>query len=146
MYILYILYFKFVYFLPSYRLHPDLLREYRDLDQHKLRKVVSATALADENKDILDKLIPPDDISGDVDIEKWMQQMELNERWADAPFIQLTAYYFNRDIIIIPIHKEHGNNGTGRIILKARQSSGNPPFYLLNYFNVHFQSIIPIPK
>ena len=39
--------------------------------------MVSATALADENKDILNALIPPDDISGNVDIEKWMQQMEF---------------------------------------------------------------------
>ena len=105
--------------------------------------MVSATALADENKDILNALIPPDDISGNVDIEKWMQQMELKGRWCDAPFAQLTAWYFKRDIIIITHDKKHGNNNTGRIEVKGRQSSGKPPFYLLNYFNFHFQSIIP---
>ena len=112
------------------------------MDHHKLRKWVTATALADENKDILDVLIPPDDISGDVNIEKWMQKMELEGSWCDAPFVQLTAYYIKRDIIIIPIRKEDGNNGTGMIEIKARQNSGKPPFYLLNYYNIHFQSII----
>ena len=124
------------------RYHPELRQIAEDLDHHKLRRLVCETALADENENILCGLIPPDDISGDVDIEKWMQKMKLTGSWCDEPFIQLTSYHFKRNIIIIPIIKEHGNNGTGRIVFKARQSTGSP-FYLLNYYNEHFQSIIP---
>ena len=122
---------------------PELHQMSVDLDHNKLRKLICDFALADENEHILSGLIPTSSDSAVVNVEEWIQNMNMDGFHCDYAFIQLTSNYFKRDIIVIPIIKEDGNNGTGKIEIKARQNYGNPPFYLLNFYNYHFQSIIP---
>ena len=110
------------------------------LTTDNLRNKVCESILDNEN--IHFALIPDDNDASDVDVQGWANNMKRDGCWADHPFIQLTANLLKRNIIIITIYKEDGTNGSGRIEIEADESSGNP-LYLLNYDNIHFQSIFP---
>ena len=71
-----------------------------------------------------------------------LESMKKDRFWVDHPFIQLTANLLKRNIVIITIYKVDGTNGSGRIEIEADECTA-PPLYLLNYDNIHFQSIYP---
>ena len=111
------------------------------LTTDNLRNKVCESILDNEN--IHFALIPDDNDASDVDVQGWANNMKRDGCWADHPFIQLTANLLKRNIVIITIYKEDGTNGSGRIEIEADESHGCP-LYLLNYDNIHFQSIIPL--
>ena len=85
-------------------------------------------------------LIPDDNNATEVNLHDWAENMKKDKFWVDHPFIQLTANLLKRNIVIITIHKEDGTNGSGRLEIEANETNGCP-LYLLNYDNIHFQSI-----
>ena len=85
-------------------------------------------------------LIPDDNNATDVNLHDWAENMKKDKFWVDHPFIQLTANFLKRNIVIVTIYKEDGTNGSGRIEIEANESTGHP-LYLLNWDNIHFQSI-----
>ena len=113
----------------------------QELTPSDLRDQVCETVFdADENFQLA---LIPDDNATDVNLHDWAENMKTDRFWVDHPFIQLTANLLKRNIVIITIYKEDGSNGSGRIEIEADESHGCP-LYLLNYDNIHFQSIIPL--
>ena len=72
----------------------------------------------------------------------WIENMMTDTFWCDHVFIQLAANYIKRDIVIFQIQKIDGHgDDEGKIIIQASESYGE--IYLLNYIDIHFQSILP---
>ena len=114
----------------------------QQLTPSDLRTQVCETVFnADDNVQLA--LIPDDNNASDVDLHGWAENMKRNGCWVDHPFIQLTANLLKRNIIIVTIYKQDGTNGSGKIKIEADEPNGSP-LYLLNYDNIHFQSIFPI--
>ena len=112
----------------------------QELTPSDLRDQVCETLFdADENFQLA---LIPDDNATDVNLDDWAENMKTDRFWVDHPFIQLTANLLKRNIVIITIYKEDGTNGSGRIEVEANESTGRQ-LYLLNYDNIHFQSIYP---
>ena len=105
------------------------------------RETVCATVHND--LDVQNALIPTEDNTADVDLDGWTKNMKRDRCWADHPFIQLTANWLKRKIIVLTIYKEDGTNGSGKIEIEPNETNGSP-LYMLNYNNIHFQSIVPL--
>ena len=113
----------------------------QQLTPNDLRDQICETVFdADENIQL--GLIPDDNNTSDVDLYGWAENMKRDGCWVDHPFMQLTANLLKRDIIILTIYKEDGTNGSGKVEIKADETNG-PPLHLLNYDNIHFQSVFP---
>ena len=113
----------------------------RKLTTNDFREKVCNTVLDYENVQFA--LVPEDNDAADVDLQGWIANMKRDGCWVDHPFIQLTANLLKRNIVIITINKEDGTNGSGRVEILANESNESPPLYMLNYDNIHFQSIFP---
>ena len=87
-----------------------------------------------------------------VEPSVWKAAMRKNGQYNDDIFIQLTAKWLNRDIIILPWNKDDSPlDPFVRIKYPAPKSKGQ--FYLLYYpetlvgtFGSHYQSILPLPN
>ena len=106
-----------------------------------MREIIINSAFDDTGAQTF--LIPTDDNMADIDPNAWFENMEKDGFWCDYPFLWLTANYFKKEIIVLPIHKEDGHGGTGQINTPPNVPTVGEPFYFLNYSNVHFQSIRP---
>ena len=84
----------------------------------------------------------PSDSAREVDPNKWHEKMTTRNEWLDDVFVQALSDYLQRDIDIITIYKRDSTNESGRIKIKARSAKGKA-LHLLNYSNVHYQSIFP---
>ena len=84
-------------------------------------------------------LLPTEDNMADVDQNAWFENMEKDGTWCDNPFLLLTAKYFKKEIIVLPIYAEDGHNGTGKITITPGPEipTVGEPFYFLNYSNIH---------
>ena len=84
----------------------------------------------------------PSDSAQDIDANKWHNTMTTENTWLDDVFVQALSDYLQRDIDIITIYKRDSTNESGRIKVKARSAKGKT-LHLLNYSNMHYQSIFP---
>ena len=136
-----LIYKTYIFSFPFCRKDPELTSKVDQLTTNEIRKKVCETVVnADDNLQFA--LIPDDNDAADVDLHAWMENMSRDGCWVDHPFIQLTANWLKRNITIVTIYKEDGTNGSGRIEIKADESNGRP-LHLLNYDNIHFQSVFP---
>ena len=120
---------------------PELESKARELTIQELRQRVCETV--HNYEDVLNSLVPNDHDGDEVNVNEWIENMKKNAVWVDHPFIQLMAHFLKRNIVIVTIHKSDGTNGSGKVEIEAQESNGSP-LYLLNYDNIHFQSIKPI--
>ena len=109
----------------------------------ELREIICGKLFDDT--EIQMALLPTEDNMADVDQNAWFENMEKDGTWCDNPFLLLTAKYFKKEIIVLPIYPQDGHNGTGKITITPGPEipTIGEPFYFLNYSNVHFQSIRP---
>ena len=115
--------------------------ESKKLTIQELRQRVCETVHNYDN--VLASLIPNDHDGDEVNVNEWIEKMKTNGIWVDHPFIQLMSHFLKRNIVIVTIHKSDSTNGSGKVEIEAQESNGSP-LYLLNYDNIHFQSIKPI--
>ena len=120
---------------------PELKTKATDLTPQDLRETVCETVINDPN--VQAALIPVDNNTAEVDLNAWAENMKRDRCWVDHPFIQLTANWLKRKIIVLTIYKEDGTNGSGKIEIEPNESNGSP-LYMLNYDNIHFQSIMAL--
>ena len=83
-----------------------------------------------------------DDVS---DVQGWIDNHKRPGYWCTYAFLVAAANLLKRDFVILPIYPESGHGDTGKIVINARESMGEP-FYFLEYFNVHYQSIRPVQQ
>ena len=111
----------------------------QNLDHEKLREIIAMSILDEEDFIVTD--YEADDI---CDVQGWVENHKRLGYWCDYPFLVAAANYLHRDFIILPIYRDSGHGDTGQIVINARESNGEP-LYFLSYFNIHFQSIRPKP-
>ena len=112
-----------------------------NLDHKKLREIIALSVLDDEELQNQLTNYDADDIS---DVQGWIDNHTKLGFWCDYSFLLSAANYLERDMVILPIDPNDGHGDTGRIVIEAREKTGEP-FYFLSYYNVHFQSIRPKP-
>ena len=112
-----------------------------NLDHKKLREIIALSVLDDEELQNQLTNYDADDIS---DVQGWIDNHTKLGFWCDYSFLLSAANYLERDMVILPIDPNDGHGDTGRIVIEAREKTGEP-FYFLSYFNIHFQSIRPKP-
>ena len=77
--------------------------------------------------------------------DKYWKRMRMDKEWADAKFVQVTAWYLNRDIYMIP---ETATEKTPWMTISGNWQSPELPCsgvpLLLGYNNgLHYQSLLP---
>ena len=112
-----------------------------NLDHKKLREIIALSVLDDEQLQNQLTNYDADDIS---DVQGWIDNHTKLGFWCDYSFLLSAANYLERDMVILPIDPNDGHGDTGRIVIEAREKTGEP-FYFLSYYNIHYQSIRPKP-
>ena len=112
-----------------------------NLDHEKIRQIIAMSVRDDEE---LKNQLTDYDVDDVSDVQGWIDNHTRLGYWCDYSFLLAAANYFKRDFVILPIDPKNGHGDTGKIVIAARESNGEP-FYFLSYFNVHFQSIRPKP-
>ena len=86
-------------------------------------------------------------------IQDWKAKMSKNAEYADQIFVQLFSEFVKRKLILIPVHKSVGNNGTGiiEVVPNKDPNTAENPLYFLYYteckfISPHYQSVRPISK
>ena len=68
--------------------------------------------------------------------------------YADQVFIQIAAELLNRPFVLVTVHKESGDNNSGKILITPQTSIGNPLYFLYftesKFLSPHYQSIRPL--
>ena len=65
-----------------------------------------------------------------VTLDQWMELMEGDGYYCDQLFLQLACELLNRTFILVTVHKEEGNNGTGIIQIDPKKAEGEPMYFL----------------
>ena len=80
--------------------------------------------------------------------EEWAENMQNDEVYCDDIFLYNAAHILSRDIHILPVFRQVGNQD-GWIVIESNSTSKLPPLHVLYYSdqmfnNPHYQSIRPI--
>ena len=85
---------------------------------------------------------------GDISIDAWRAKMANDFVYADKVFIQIAAELLNRPFVLVTVHKESGDNKSGKILITPQTSIGNPLYFLYftesKFLSPHYQSIRPL--
>ena len=85
---------------------------------------------------------------GDISIDAWRANMANDFVYADQVFIQIAAQLLNRPFMLVTVHKESGDNKSGKILITPQTSIGNPLYFLYftesKFLSPHYQSIRPL--
>ena len=84
----------------------------------------------------------------DISIDAWRANMANDFVYADQVFIQIAAELLNRPFVLVTVHKESGDNKSGKILITPQTSIGNPLYFLYftesKFLSPHYQSIRPL--